>query len=328
MKQDTKKWFGEKPLELISFLILLGLMVFSRLWVASLSPGSFSFSAQFVAGDEAIVSLMAKHIYEGQFPIFFYGQNWFGSIESFLIAFFFLFMGITTEALKFAPLVMYGLFCTLTYLLARELFSHRVGLIAMLWCIISPARLWEFSLTPIGGYVETPMFSVFLLWVTIKLIRAQTKGRKIFWYSIAGLIGGLGWWTTPMMFYALLAVFIYVLLKERLNAFKYGLPFTLPTFILGSLPFWIFYFTEGFEVQGLAYGYHLRYLPVGLYHFFLKAIPFLYDIDRFKELGFWLFVACALFYSLSLILLFVNAGKDFIKLFFLGIKNKVRGVNC
>lgn len=305
----------EKPSELLSFFVLIIIMIFSRLWVASLAPDTFSFSAKFVAGDEAIVSLMAKHILRGEFPIFFYGQNWFGSIESFVIAFFFLVMGITTEALKYAPLLMYSLFCTLTYLLARELYSHRVGLISMMWCVVAPARLWEFSLTPIGGYVETPLFSVFLLWVAIKLIRADRRGERIFWYLFAGLIGGLGWWTTPMMFYSLVAVFIFILLKERLDAFKYGILLTLPMFILGSLPFWVFYFTQGFEVQGLAFGYHLHYFPVGIKNFLFKAIPSLYDIERFKEIGFLAFVACALFYGISLILLFLSSAKDFILLF-------------
>src|SRR4030067_2555737 len=36
--------------------------------------------------DEAIVALMAKHILEGDRPIFFYGQAYMGSLDAWLVA--------------------------------------------------------------------------------------------------------------------------------------------------------------------------------------------------------------------------------------------------
>ena len=36
--------------------------------------------------DEAIVALMARHINQGNIPIFFYGQSYMGSLDAILVA--------------------------------------------------------------------------------------------------------------------------------------------------------------------------------------------------------------------------------------------------
>ncbi len=39
--------------------------------------------------DEAVVALMARHILQGERPIFFYGQAYMGSLDAYLVAGFF-----------------------------------------------------------------------------------------------------------------------------------------------------------------------------------------------------------------------------------------------
>ena len=46
-----------------------------------LAAGSFPFHS-----DEAIVALMARHILQGQWPAFFYGQAYMGSLDAALVA--------------------------------------------------------------------------------------------------------------------------------------------------------------------------------------------------------------------------------------------------
>jgi hypothetical protein len=43
--------------------------------------------------DEAIVALMARHILQGERPIFFYGQAYMGSLDAYLVALGFLLFG-------------------------------------------------------------------------------------------------------------------------------------------------------------------------------------------------------------------------------------------
>ena len=59
-----------------------------------------------IDSDEGIVGLMAKHITEGKpWPVFYYGQNYMGSLEAILAAFSFTLLGRSNFTLKLVPLV-------------------------------------------------------------------------------------------------------------------------------------------------------------------------------------------------------------------------------
>ncbi len=64
-----------KPLFYFSLFLLLGLAV--RL-LFLLTPNMDS--------DQAVTGLMARHILGGEFPFFFYGQDYCGSIEAYLVS--------------------------------------------------------------------------------------------------------------------------------------------------------------------------------------------------------------------------------------------------
>jgi hypothetical protein len=61
--------------------MLIGLLVFlaiaTRLWAAARWSANFD-------SDEAIIGLMARHILRGQVPIYYYGQNYLGSLDALL----------------------------------------------------------------------------------------------------------------------------------------------------------------------------------------------------------------------------------------------------
>src|SRR4030067_1603127 len=46
-----------------------------------LAAGSVPFNA-----DEAVVALMARHILQGERPVFFYGQAYMGSLDAYIVA--------------------------------------------------------------------------------------------------------------------------------------------------------------------------------------------------------------------------------------------------
>src|SRR5439155_5825599 len=70
--------------------------------------------------DEAVLGLMARHILHGHFPIFFYGQNYLGSIEAFWTAVLFALFGATPLVLKFGALSWFCALLPVQYFLARE----------------------------------------------------------------------------------------------------------------------------------------------------------------------------------------------------------------
>ena len=89
--------------------------------------------------DEAILLLMARHILQGERPLFFYGEAYGGSFDSFLIAFFYRLLGDTVVVGRLVQSLEYLLGMAFTYLLARRLMPDaRLGPLAALWLMAVP----------------------------------------------------------------------------------------------------------------------------------------------------------------------------------------------
>jgi hypothetical protein len=65
---------------LLTVAVFLGVAGFQA-WTIWMAPNALSFSLRHVHTDNAVILMMGKHILEkGEFPIFYYGQDWFGSL--------------------------------------------------------------------------------------------------------------------------------------------------------------------------------------------------------------------------------------------------------
>ncbi|HSO72723.1 MAG TPA: hypothetical protein VLR91_08765, partial [Thermodesulfobacteriota bacterium] len=86
----------------------------------------------FMDADQAINGLMARHILLGEFPIFFYGQDYCGSIEAYLVSTIFFLFGASrfTLGLTIALLSLFLIF--FAYRLAVLLFDRKTALVAAL----------------------------------------------------------------------------------------------------------------------------------------------------------------------------------------------------
>src|SRR5205085_3794071 len=91
------------PAKTLLFVVLaVTLLVATRLPVL-LGPASS------LDGDEAILGLMAKHMTEGRFSLFFYGQGYaFAFVEAGLAALFFVLFGMSEIALHAAILTLWA----------------------------------------------------------------------------------------------------------------------------------------------------------------------------------------------------------------------------
>ena len=78
-----------------------------------MAPTAPSFSPRHVHTDNAVMLLMGKHMLEkGEFPIFYYGQDWFGSLSAMVHAAVFLALGgIPPWSIHVAPLLFFLGFC-------------------------------------------------------------------------------------------------------------------------------------------------------------------------------------------------------------------------
>src|SRR4030065_602091 len=81
--------------------------------------------------DEAVVALMGRHILQGQRPIFFYGQAYMGSLDTYLIALGFAMLGQQVWVIRLVQAVLYLGTLMTTVMLGKMAFrSMQVGILA------------------------------------------------------------------------------------------------------------------------------------------------------------------------------------------------------
>ena len=229
---------------------------------------------------------MGKHMLEkGEFPIFYYGQEWFGSLSAMVHAGVFLVLGgIPPWSIHAAPLLFFLGFCLVLYRLTRDTLGPAVALWALAWNIATPVHLAEYAVMPHGGYVESLMLGTLLLWLAVRLVMARGTWRQRGYYALLGFVGGVAWWTSPLVVYQILASGIYVVMRERMAAVLKGALLSLPAFFLGAAPFFYFYAVDPYSsVLGLGGGYALANIPTGLSLLVTERLPEYLDWTLFPS---------------------------------------------
>jgi hypothetical protein len=153
--------------------------------------------------DEGTMGLMAMHIaYQGDHPYFFYGQNYMGSLEAYLGAFFFrLFGGPSLFALRLSVILLVTLFFIALYVLTSFLFSRKLAVVTLIMLSIGSIPYLTRQTIATGGSSETLLFGTlaFLLaaWLayTYKRVLPFQAMWRVAAYGCWGLIVGLGMWS-------------------------------------------------------------------------------------------------------------------------------------
>ena len=255
-----------------------------------MAPNALSFSEGHVHTDNAVMPLMGKHMLDrGEFPIFYYGQDWFGSLPAVVHAAVFLTLGgIPPWSVHIPSLLFFLGWCVVLYLLARDTLGPTVALTALAWNIVTPVHLSEFANAPLANYVESLVLSTLLLWLAVRVVRARGARSQNGLYALLGFVGGLGWWTTPLVIYSLLAAAVYIVMRERIAAVVKGALISLPAFFVGMAPVFYFYATdsallEGTDpysrVLGMVGEHSWSDVPSGLLLLFSKRVPQYLDWD-------------------------------------------------
>ncbi len=187
--------------------------------------------------DEAIVGLMARHILQGDLPVFFYGQRYMGAIDAYLTVPFFLALGPTVLAMRLLQVTLYLGVLVTTYAAALRLSRSRFGAAAAALQIAVPSVLFStYTTASLGSYVETLLLNNLLLLVGWGILSGErdTPGR----WLLAGLLAGIGWWGMALIVVvaaplALLGLWHF---HRRMPWRRVGL--LLAGFVVGALP-WI-----------------------------------------------------------------------------------------
>ena len=201
--------------------------------------------------DEAVVALMARHILQGERPIFFYGQAYMGSFDAWLIAFGFLVFGEHVWVIRFVQGVLYlGVLWTTYYLGVQVSGSRKVGIIASSLLAIPTVTMTLYTTVSLGGYVEGLLIGNLILITGIDILRRQQQQENVlFWqWLILGFLFGLGLWVFGItLVYSIPVGFgiIFFAVKDSHHENLYRsflIPFLLIGVggIVGSLPWWIY----------------------------------------------------------------------------------------
>lgn len=173
------------------FLFLFILILAAGFKIVLLLSDAFPFNS-----DEAIVGLMAKHILEGERPIFFYGQSYMGSFDAWLVSAGFAFFGAKIWVIRAIQGLLY--LCTIAFsmLIVDRVSDSRLAVIITGVLLAFPTvNMTLYTTVSLGGYGESLLIgSVLMLIFLILRKEIQSFGKKAILVFGMGLITGFGFW--------------------------------------------------------------------------------------------------------------------------------------
>jgi len=206
--------------------ICLLLAIVIRVWLVARTHGV-------IDGDEVLVGVQAEHILRGEFPIYFYGQPYMGSLEAYLVALLIAIAGPSVWTLRGEPILLSLIVVWLTWRLAAALadaaklptYAKRTFMtIAALLAAIPPLYDGILELHTYGGYIETFILMLLLLLSALQLTQrwhagASQRELALRWAGI-GFIIGLGFWIYPLIISAVIAAAIWIVGDRLIEALK------------------------------------------------------------------------------------------------------------
>jgi dolichyl-phosphate-mannose-protein mannosyltransferase/F5/8 type C domain-containing protein len=188
--------------------------------------------------DQAIFGLMAIHILRGELPIFQWGYQYMGTVESFVAAPLMLVFGPTRFALDLSPVLFNMLFSCAVYLYAREAAGRGIGLWALAFASFPPCFLVWNVVVARGAYSETLALGTLAAWFALRAAGAEDRSRERRALIATGISLGLSFWThlNTVIYGAAILVFWLI---ERPKLLGKRIVWPGAAFLIGSLPFWI-----------------------------------------------------------------------------------------
>ena len=194
---STSRPAGSWPDRLAVIALLLGIAArVARAWAGRAS----------LDVDQSVVGLMARHMAQGtDFPLFFYGQSYMGSLEPSASALMFRLFGESGFTLGLGP-VLFG--CIALWALwrwGRDAAGPWGGLLALLGGMFGPLMHFQFQAAARGGYMVALAVDVLVLWLGSRMAGMLREERPIRLWTWAGLglLAGIGLWSNLIVVPAL-----------------------------------------------------------------------------------------------------------------------------
>lgn len=205
--------------------------------------------------DTATVGLMSVNIVNGERPLFFYGQPYFGALEAYLAAFYISVFGFSEAAISFSPVSFTLLWIIFTNLLFARIAGRFIGVIAATCVAFSGYYVFWYSIAAYGGYSAIFCLGTAILWLSLRIY--QNKSRQVALYVESLLLG----------IFVALAIWVHAL--------------TFPYIAVSAILLGIMLFKEKFRGEiCLAYILAATVAMSGFYPFYLETGSFLGGISQ------------------------------------------------
>jgi hypothetical protein len=234
-----------------------------------------------VHSDEAIIGLMAKHIFEGRyFPFYMYGQpyNAGAAWEAYLAAVAFAFCGVGVVQLKGCILVLSLVCLYLFYRMSCALYDRRTAIFATVAFALTPSLLkWHFQVRGYSWYfLSIPVLA--LLFLSIE----STPNRRWPLFLLFGIVSGLSIWNLELGITFNVALWILLLLRRHLSLNNALI--AVGGFILGYAPTIASNLTHHFANWNAVHektggGLALFFRPEVLFQIFVTEMPKFFGPD-------------------------------------------------
>ncbi len=280
--------------------------------------------APYMDSDQAVTGLMARHILGGEFPFFFYGQDYCGSIEAYLVSTIFLLFGASRFTLGLTIFLESLFFILFIYFLARLISDKKTAFLAALFAALPSYYLIFHSVLARAAYIEIPIIGVLLFIFSQKIIyQNESTGRNFFFL---GFLCGLGIWTHFLIVFYLAPIFLLLFFKDKWFWKRPTIIFFFLGLILGGLPLWahnIAHPLVTWHYLMIASGDPQPVL-ISLEEFFLYRFPEVLGVlDNETQKYFIPFFSFPLYigYLSFFLFLFLSYGKNFLSLIKLKINH-------
>ncbi len=242
-----------------------------------------------VAGaDEAIMDLMARHIaYQGEHPIFFWGQNYMGSIQAYPGAVLIHLVGSSAFSVRLGTLLIFALYLVSMYFLVRLLCTPTYALFIIALMSLGSDHMMSIPLGAGGGYAVTMLFGalIFLLasWLALTAPHQRTRvsRSRLLAYVSLGVTIGLALWSDQLILAAIFTAGIFLLLCCRQELWGRAIGALLLGLLVGATPLIIYNFSAApgqnslFVLLGTVFSGAPRVVPFSeqLAHVLLISLP-------------------------------------------------------
>lgn len=233
----------------VLLMAMLGIL-WKIIWLAN---QAFPFNS-----DEAITGLMARHILQGERPVFFYGQAYMGSLDAFLVAGLFRLLGDSILSIRILQMILYTCTIISTAALGWKLTHRRdVTVISSLLMAIPVVNVTLYTTVSLGGYGEALVLSNAACLCALSM-DVDKKGempihRLIILSILLGLITGLGFWSFGLSLVATVPACLYgfltILKARKKNNWIFPIALIIIFFFIGSFPWWQAGFQSGSSLQ-------------------------------------------------------------------------------